>query len=247
MCFLLCSTTPAVYQFCIAINLITHSTWTNTQLPVIIMASKTLLLLSPLITMAAALVPPCLPDLGPQFCPSDSVLPTPYNHVSVAYPEPRQQDILDQVFTRLNKTRMENDLRMLTSAITQPNRYCNSSLYGPGAATTVTELVHGVQKDIELPDGSFVSHTVSLIENRTPQNSLIYTVLADPGADIIVLGAHFDSINLKELNDPDNMTAPGADDNGSGTVVLVEVMRALLPLFAERPVLNEVQFHWCVP
>lgn len=216
----------------------------------IMMASKTLLPLSILVTMAAALVPPCLPDLGPRFCPSDTVLTIPYDYVPVAYPEPgKQQDILDKAFARLNKTRMEHDLKILTSPIFQPNRFCNSSIYGPKALTTVTDLVAGVEKDIKLSGNgsSSIRHTSSMVENqKTPQKSFIYTVVADPGADIVVLGAHFDSINHPQFDIPDSMIAPGADDNGSGTVVLIEVLRALLPLFAERPVLNEVQFHWCV-
>lgn len=58
-------------------------------------------------------------------------------------------------------------------------------------------------------------------------------------------GAHMDSINHKDRVDhPDNMTAPGADDNGSGTVVLLEVLRAVLPSFAEHRPINDVQFHW---
>ncbi|KAF3767549.1 Zn-dependent exopeptidase [Cryphonectria parasitica EP155] len=54
-----------------------------------------------------------------------------------------------------------------------------------------------------------------------------------------------DSINHSDKQqDIDDMVAPGADDNGSGVVVLLEVLRALAPLFAEKHVVNEVQFHW---
>lgn len=40
------------------------------------------------------------------------------------------------------------------------------------------------------------------------------------------------------------MIAPGANDNGSGSVVLLEVLRALLVVFAEDPPTNNIQFHW---
>ena len=57
-----------------------------------------------------------------------------------------------------------------------------------------------------------------------PQNSTITTI---PGksSDTIVFGAHLDSI---DRYDPMNGRTPDADDDGSRTVALLEVLRALL-------------------
>lgn len=48
---------------------------------------------------------------------------------------------------------------------------------------------------------------------------------SDPTAGMIVIGAHYDS-RTYDLNDP-NAPAPGANDNGSGTAVVIELARVL--------------------
>lgn len=58
-----------------------------------------------------------------------------------------------------------------------------------------------------------------------------------------MVGAHQDSINLWM---PSILSAPGADDDGSGTVTILEAFRALL---ASEDVLagkheNTLEFHW---
>ncbi|KAK9390622.1 hypothetical protein V1515DRAFT_548860 [Lipomyces mesembrius] len=76
-----------------------------------------------------------------------------------------------------------------------------------------------------------------------PQTSLIARI---PGAKYntaedrtIVVGAHQDSINLIF---PSFFGAPGADDDGSGTVTILETFRVLIENgFAPN---NTVEFHW---
>ncbi|KAK9361601.1 hypothetical protein V1504DRAFT_451298 [Lipomyces starkeyi] len=76
-----------------------------------------------------------------------------------------------------------------------------------------------------------------------PQTSLIARI---PGAKYnsaedrtIVVGAHQDSINLIF---PSFFGAPGADDDGSGTVTILETFRVLVENgFAPN---NTVEFHW---
>lgn len=44
---------------------------------------------------------------------------------------------------------------------------------------------------------------------------------------------------------PDEFIAPGADENGSGSIVLLEVLRLFLShVESAGPLKNEVQFHW---
>jgi leucyl aminopeptidase len=61
----------------------------------------------------------------------------------------------------------------------------------------------------------------------------------------VIIGAHHDSVNN---NGPDatKLVAPGADDNGSGTVTILEAMRVLLqdPLISAGEAPNTVEFHW---
>ena len=58
-------------------------------------------------------------------------------------------------------------------------------------------------------------------------------------SQVVVLGAHLDSVNL---NNPSGGRAPGADDDGSGVVVLLESYRALLESnFIPK---RSIEFQW---
>ncbi|KAF2793437.1 Zn-dependent exopeptidase [Melanomma pulvis-pyrius CBS 109.77] len=76
------------------------------------------------------------------------------------------------------------------------------------------------------------------------QPSIIATI---PGLSnsTIVLGGHQDSVNW---NAQDQITAraPGADDNGSGSVTILEAFRVLLsdPTIASGQAPNTIEFHW---
>tara|TARA_R110002003_G_scaffold70_18_gene6484 strand:+ start:21444 stop:22202 length:759 start_codon:yes stop_codon:yes gene_type:complete len=74
------------------------------------------------------------------------------------------------------------------------------------------------------------------------QNSVIATI---PGksANIIAVGAHQDSVNGAS---PTNGRAPGADDDGSGTVTILEAFRVLLTdsRVASGQAANTIEFHW---
>jgi leucyl aminopeptidase len=62
-------------------------------------------------------------------------------------------------------------------------------------------------------------------------------------SNTIVLGAHQDSVNHE---DPMEGRAPGADDDGSGTVTILEVLRVLLSDedVREGRAENTVELHW---
>ena len=68
------------------------------------------------------------------------------------------------------------------------------------------------------------------------QHSILATISGSrQNNEIIILGAHLDSINIKyrpyqtlTKHDIENMPAPGADDNGSGLAVLTEVLRSIV-------------------
>jgi len=74
------------------------------------------------------------------------------------------------------------------------------------------------------------------------QNSIIATL---PGKSnkTVVIGAHQDSINLFF---PSLLAAPGADDDGSGTVTILEALRVLLKddKIVSGQQANTVEFHW---
>ncbi|EMC93563.1 hypothetical protein BAUCODRAFT_245698 [Baudoinia panamericana UAMH 10762] len=74
------------------------------------------------------------------------------------------------------------------------------------------------------------------------QASIIAT-LPGKSANTIVIGAHQDSTNLFL---PSLLAAPGADDDGSGTVTILEALRVLLhdPKILAGEQENTVEFHW---
>ncbi|RHX97693.1 hypothetical protein DYB36_013940, partial [Aphanomyces astaci] len=62
--------------------------------------------------------------------------------------------------------------------------------------------------------------------------------------DIVILSAHQDSINSKDRRDPVKRNiAPGADDDGSGTVTILESLKYLLATPEWTPI-RPVEFHW---
>ncbi|KAI1143087.1 Zn-dependent exopeptidase [Hypoxylon sp. FL0543] len=74
------------------------------------------------------------------------------------------------------------------------------------------------------------------------QNSVIATIPGQSNSTVVI-GAHQDSINLWL---PSVLPAPGADDDGSGTVTILEAFRVLLSsedvIKGNAP--NTIEFHW---
>jgi leucyl aminopeptidase len=98
------------------------------------------------------------------------------------------------------------------------------------------------QVDKTLADAGAVNASVKAFPHPWGQSSIIATI---PGKsdNTIVIGAHQDSINLFF---PSLLAAPGADDDGSGTVTILEALRVLLKseeiLKGEAD--NTIEFHW---
>lgn len=136
---------------------------------------------------------------------------------------------------------------MFTLPKWRPNRHCKSQfgiLAKDWIGISAYDMMDEVLKDTSIP------FSFKYVENETPQSSIIFRVMP-PGApfqpgNTIVIGAHMDSKSIKRTSNQPNgiMVAPGADDNASGTLVLLSVLKALGRLLASKPVTNEVQFHW---
>ncbi|RQM26143.1 hypothetical protein B5M09_013817 [Aphanomyces astaci] len=62
--------------------------------------------------------------------------------------------------------------------------------------------------------------------------------------DIVILSAHLDTINDVDWNDTvKRYIAPGADDDGSGTVTILKTLKHLLATPEWAPI-RPVEFHW---
>jgi leucyl aminopeptidase len=134
---------------------------------------------------------------------------------------------------KLEKDNMRKHLEVFTAFHT---RYYKSK-YGAESSAWLLGQVDNILKD-----AGAVNASVKAFSHPWGQASIIATI---PGKSekTVVIGAHQDSINLFL---PSLLAAPGADDDGSGTVTILEALRVLLKsedvLKGEAP--NTVEFHW---
>lgn len=134
---------------------------------------------------------------------------------------------------QLEKNNMRKHLETFTSFHT---RYYKSK-YGVESSAW---LLSQVKETLDLAGAKNAS--VAAFPHPWGQSSIIATI---PGKSdkTVVIGAHQDSINLFL---PSILAAPGADDDGSGTVTILEALRVLLKsediLTGEAE--NTVEFHW---
>lgn len=154
--------------------------------------------------------------------------------VKVEYPsKPQYNESLAPLLKQLKKGNMREHLETFTGFHT---RYYKSD-YGRQSSEW---LLGQVNKTLEHSNASdaYVRH----FPHSWGQNSIIATI---PGKseNTVVIGAHQDSINLFL---PSILAAPGADDDGSGTVTILEALRVLIQdeKIAAGKQENTIEFHW---
>ncbi|EZG07263.1 hypothetical protein H106_03375 [Trichophyton rubrum CBS 735.88] len=130
----------------------------------------------------------------------------------------------------------ENLMRDLNTLVKFNNRYYES----PTGVESATWIFNEVQKIIQA--SGVKGAKVEKFANKFKQFNVIATI---PGGskNTVIVGAHQDSINIK---DPMKGRAPGADDNGSGSVVVLEAFRNVLKSKAIQAAnaTNTLEFHW---
>jgi leucyl aminopeptidase len=149
--------------------------------------------------------------------------------------KPTLQKDLTPMFKDLSKANMKENLEKFTSFHT---RYYKSN-YGKQSSEWLLKKVQSIIEDAGADKhGVYAEH----FKHPWGQNSVIATV---PGLEnsTVVVGAHQDSINLFL---PSIFSAPGADDDGSGTVTILEAFRVLLTSkdIVKGKAQNTVEFHW---
>ncbi|PSN69187.1 leucine aminopeptidase 1 [Corynespora cassiicola Philippines] len=155
---------------------------------------------------------------------------------SVTFPSNvAHNETIKPLLKKLEKDNMYKHLEKFTSFHT---RYYKSS-YG---AQSSAWLLSQVNKTLH--EGGALDHgaSVKAFPHSWGQASIIATI---PGKSnkTVVIGAHQDSINLFF---PSLLAAPGADDDGSGTVTILEALRVLLQSedIVKGKADNTVEFHW---
>jgi leucyl aminopeptidase len=136
---------------------------------------------------------------------------------------------------KLEKKNMQKHLEKFTSFHT---RYYKSSTGAESSAWLLGQVNDTLAAAGALDHGAFVKP----FEHPWGQSSIIATI---PGKSekTVVIGAHQDSINLWL---PSLLAAPGADDDGSGTVTILEALRVLLTSedIVKGQGVNTLEFHW---
>lgn len=135
----------------------------------------------------------------------------------------------------LSKKNMRKHLETFTSFYT---RYYKST-YGAQSSAWLLDLV---SKTVEDSGALEFGSKVKTFKHPWGQHSIIATI---PGKTnkTVVIGAHQDSINMFL---PSLLAAPGADDDGSGTVTILEALRVLLQVedVIKGKASNTIEFHW---
>ncbi|KAB8230251.1 M28 family metallopeptidase [Aspergillus alliaceus] len=153
---------------------------------------------------------------------------------AVKYPDSVQhKETVEALIKSLDKNNFETVLQPFSEF---HNRYYKSD---NGAKSS--QWLQGKIQDIISTSGA-KGVTVKPFKHSFAQSSIIATIPGKSGKTI-VLGAHQDSINLRS---PSTGRAPGADDDGSGVVTILEAFRVLLTdkqvAAGEAP--NTVEFHF---
>ncbi|KAH8602007.1 leucine aminopeptidase 1 [Bisporella sp. PMI_857] len=136
---------------------------------------------------------------------------------------------------RLNKTNIQTHLEHF---VTFHNRFWDST-YGAQSCRWLLSIINDIVAETGADKYGVV---VKPFIHIWDQFSIIVTI-PGKGEGTVVLGAHQDSANYKERYEG---RAPGADDDGSGTMTILEVLRVLL---SDEKVLqgeaeNTIEFHW---
>ncbi|KAE9571474.1 Leucine aminopeptidase A [Colletotrichum fructicola] len=148
--------------------------------------------------------------------------------------EMNQTSHVNALIPKLDKSRMQAHLERFSAF---HNRYYLSRT-GVESAEWLFGQISAIVDAAGHPTANvrYVRHTA------WSQPSIIVTI---PGQNqrTVVVGAHLDSVIS---GDRGAGRAPGADDNGSGSVMILEVLRVALtdPRIAAGELLNTVEFHW---
>ena len=155
---------------------------------------------------------------------------------AVTYPDkPQYQKEVAPLMQNLSKSSMRENLEKFTSFHT---RYYKSSYGRESAEWLMSRINASIVEAGADKYGAFVKR----FPHAWGQPSLIAQI---PGKSnkTVVVGAHQDSINLFL---PSVLSAPGADDDGSGTVTILEALRVLLKStdIIKGKGENTIEFHW---
>ncbi|KAI1252173.1 hypothetical protein MGN70_006746 [Eutypa lata] len=142
-------------------------------------------------------------------------------------------DDVNALLSSLDKANLETTLKTYSDFET---RYYLSDT-GVQASEWLLEQVQGVVSASGI-DGA----TAEAFPHEDFDQVSIIAKIPGKAASTVVVGAHLDSVNGAD----ETGRSPGADDNGSGTVTLLEALRVVVsdPKIAAGENENTIEFHW---
>ncbi|KAF0690612.1 Aste57867_18014 [Aphanomyces stellatus] len=149
-------------------------------------------------------------------------------------------DVVDGINANIHARDLQTSLTTFVHAF--QNRQYNST-EGIASAGWIYDHVHALAS--LRPD---LTLSVRKFDHPWGQFSVIARVDPAPTArrhsDVLIVGAHQDSVNWADWkNEHLRAIAPGADDDGSGTITILESLKYLLTSATWHPT-RPVEFHW---
>ncbi|KZS97501.1 peptidase [Sistotremastrum niveocremeum HHB9708] len=150
---------------------------------------------------------------------------------AVTYPSPNSTVLVKKVIKSLSTEGPLENLQKFTSFT---NRHYRSET-GKQSQKWLLSKVDSLTKEYA-PDSLLPFVSITEFPHKWGQNSIVAQIKGNSD-ELIIIGAHQDSTSFLPF-----LPAPGADDDGSGTVTILEAYRALISS-GIRPQ-KTVEFHW---
>ncbi|KAG9103598.1 Leucine aminopeptidase 1 [Ceratobasidium sp. 370] len=150
-----------------------------------------------------------------------------------SYGSPNATELVKPVLKTLNSDGPKSNLEKFTSFRT---RYYRSDTGRESQLWLMKKITETTEKFAS--PGLLGKISIAEFPHSWGQNSIILKIKgSDPSAGSVIISAHQDSTNMWPF-----LPAPGADDDGSGTVTILEAYRGLIA--ANFTPVHDVEFHW---
>ncbi|KZV68153.1 peptidase [Peniophora sp. CONT] len=152
--------------------------------------------------------------------------------VQYTFPAPNATEQVKSVIKTLTTKTMTENLEKFSSF---KNRYYRAETGRQSQQWLLSKISETTSKFA--PKALQEKITIAEFPHPWGQNSIIVHINGSAPTGTVITGAHQDSTNMWPF-----LPAPGADDDGSGSVTILEAYRALIAADF-RPV-QDVEFHW---
>ncbi|OCH88312.1 peptidase [Obba rivulosa] len=150
-----------------------------------------------------------------------------------AFPSPDSSDLIKPILKNLSVENLESTLGEFTSFRT---RYYRSDT-GKQSQKWLLGKISEITRDYAPPSLQAIISIEEFSHNWAQSSIIVRINGSSSDDDVVIIGAHQDSTNTWPF-----LPAPGADDDGSGSMSILESYRALLA--ADFRPQRTVEFHW---